>query len=471
MDISKLKSVEVISAASDIASTLMKRNADFLKEAAGVAATTHTRVEEGDEGIEVVKVAPAGNVLSVKLGDDELKEKCKTLNIEWNDAYPERVKQYFASDERVDRHGDIVDQTWKFDDFDNNPLMLFSHEWENYPIGNIIERKVEKKKDKDYDGPALALSALFATKETSERADQVFRLVHAGFMKAGSVGFFPGEVIVVSDEKERAELGLGRWGVILSKNSLVEWSPCSVPANPGALLRSMKMAEARKAVQPEDLLIYREVIRLGLIQHRADTKTWKELDHDIVGFWKSLFPDSKIRAIEAKNIDDSVLPPESRTSPTLPPAPAGGSTKDLIAGEFYSFDEGGKTVVARCQRAKSSGSLILPGTSRSIECTGEAPGGVFRVYEKTETGFKASDEFVLRAISTVKLAGDTPVVNTIEPDVRDRLDSLEEKIDKLIASGEGKKQTENDPKGDPEPEQETDVSKVTSILRKANKSA
>ena len=42
----------------------------------------------------------------------------------WDEKYAERVIPWWASDERVDRQGDIVLQNWKFDDYQNNPLML-----------------------------------------------------------------------------------------------------------------------------------------------------------------------------------------------------------------------------------------------------------------------------------------------------------------------------------------------------------
>lgn len=310
IDLSEVKSAVTVTAADEIAAMLADRDKEFQKANANVQlALTHTTLRETDDGMAVQK-------RSAQMGtSDELKdltpEAIKTLavkaGVEWRDDYSGRVKNYWASDARVDRHGDIVEQSWLFDDFVENPLLLSGHEWHKPPIGAVIEQGVKQRDSKKYTGPALALACLFAAQDTYAWADTCFRLVKAGFMRTGSVGMYPGEIIYVENEDERKKLGLGRWGVIMRNNSLVEFSAVTVPANVGAHLRSVDLKSAKTAVQPGDISILREIVRLGMRDQHRSTKAWRDTDVELRDFWAVLHPDAKKTLPDATDIDTSVL--------------------------------------------------------------------------------------------------------------------------------------------------------------------
>ena len=153
-----------------------------------------------------------------------LRTAAEGCGLPWEDGYENRVIPWWASDQRVDRHGDIVEQSWDFGEFDKNPVVLYGHQWESPPIGSVIGKEIRNRRDKDYSGPALRLMPLFATKEQYPAADVIFRLAKARFLRTGSVGFMPGKIIHVDDDDEREELGLGKRGVIYADNSLLELS-------------------------------------------------------------------------------------------------------------------------------------------------------------------------------------------------------------------------------------------------------
>lgn len=231
----------------------------------------------------------------------ELRQLAEARGIPWQDDYADRVIAWWASDERVDRHGDIVRQSWDFQNFDANPIILYGHDWDLPPIGNSLgERIVHRKdatekagkgtKDKPYEGPALQLLPLFATAEQWSWADTVFRLARAKFLRTGSVSFYPGTIIDVQDDDERSEIGLGRRGVIFEDNELLEFTIASVPANVGAhqILSSMRQ---RGLLQPQDIQPIRELVRRQIMRGAGDASEWRERDATMRGIWATIFPE------------------------------------------------------------------------------------------------------------------------------------------------------------------------------------
>ncbi len=131
---------------------------------------------------------------------DRIRELAIAAGISFEEGMEERVQPFWASDERVDRDGDIIRQNWELDEFLKNPIILFGHEWHSAPIGVSLITEVRDRHDDDFQGRALFMLPMFATAEQSGEADRVFRLVRAGFLKTGSVGFFPLEIIMVEDK-------------------------------------------------------------------------------------------------------------------------------------------------------------------------------------------------------------------------------------------------------------------------------
>ena len=128
--------------------------------------------------------------------------------------------EYVLSDETPDRMGDIIQADgWKLDNFKRNPIALFGH-LSSFPIGRWKNLRIE--------GTALRGHLELAPLGTSERIDEIRRLVEAGILKATSVGFRPIKYAALDPEAP--------WdGTRFLEQELVETSLVSVPANPNAL--------------------------------------------------------------------------------------------------------------------------------------------------------------------------------------------------------------------------------------------
>src|SRR5215469_3891233 len=146
---------------------------------------------------------------------------------------PSKVKQHFKthaeevqgmefvlSDETPDRMGDIIIAAgWEMEQFNKNPIALFNHN-ANFPIGRWQNLRV--------DGAALKGHLIMAPKGTSDRIDEIRKLIDAGILKAVSVGFRD----IESEPLDKKDPWGGRR---FTKAELVETSLVSVPANPNAL--------------------------------------------------------------------------------------------------------------------------------------------------------------------------------------------------------------------------------------------
>lgn len=220
---------------------------------------------------------------------DELKAIAQRRNIPWDEAYAERFLASYGSDERVDSHGDIVLQDWDFSKFEKNPAMPFNHQWDGMPLGAHVDWKVVTRSDDDYSGPALWLLSLHATAEQLPFADFVYRMRKANFLRANSVGFYPGIIIDINDEEERARLGLGRWGDILAENVLLENSPTLLGANHGALT-ILNSARDEGLFNKSDIIGLRELNRVSL---QAEPDKWRIEDKRYRQIAQVLFPSSE----------------------------------------------------------------------------------------------------------------------------------------------------------------------------------
>jgi HK97 family phage prohead protease len=150
------------------------------------------------------------------------------------DAAPEsRVIRFVASDETIDRAGDVIKADgWKFENYLKNPVFLWSHERDLLPIGKAVEVAVENG--------ALVMSIEFATAEHNPQAEQVYRLYKDGFLSAVSVGFLPIRWEFVDDESRNL-------GIDFIEQELLELSAVTVPCNPNALMDEQPKAAPKHA--------------------------------------------------------------------------------------------------------------------------------------------------------------------------------------------------------------------------------
>jgi HK97 family phage prohead protease/HK97 family phage major capsid protein len=136
-------------------------------------------------------------------------------------------QEFVLSDETPDRMDDVImADAWDLASFTKNPIALFNHN-SNAPIGKWTNVRVVDKQLRGH----LEL----APAGTSDRIDEIRKLIEAGILRAVSVGFRPKE------SKPRPE---SDYGMFFTKAELVETSLVSVPANPNALAiaKSLKIS-------------------------------------------------------------------------------------------------------------------------------------------------------------------------------------------------------------------------------------
>lgn len=145
-----------------------------------------------------------------------------------------RTVDVIASDETIDSYGDIVEQSWNLERYLANPVVLFAHDSDDLPIGTAENVRVE-------DG-ALRATLRFVSEKANPLAEQVWRSVQEGTLRAVSVGFYPRDV--------RFEMRDGKEVCVLANNELLEISVVPVPANPNAL--AQLRARAAGSHRPEE---------------------------------------------------------------------------------------------------------------------------------------------------------------------------------------------------------------------------
>jgi len=192
--------------------------------------------------------------------------------------------EFVLSDETRDRMSDIImSDGWQLADFKKNPIALFGHS-NSFIIGTWKDVRVENKELRGY----LDL----AEEGTSDRVNEIRRLVNAGILKAVSVGFEP----IESEPLDEKDL----WGGIrFKKQNLVECSIVSVPANPNALAiaKSLNISAAtRELVFAEQGNERSAVTRRGFTGEQAEIKSSN-------GKGRAMSLAQRIIGIEAKLVD------------------------------------------------------------------------------------------------------------------------------------------------------------------------
>ena len=144
----------------------------------------------------------------------------KTINIKEIQTIDEEnfTIDFIFSTADTDRHGDVVDQTtFKFSNFLQNPVVLFSHDHNQPAVGRVEGMSFN---DQGYLQGRIKFAA-----EQYDFARTLWSLYANGFMRAVSIGFMPEEVVSEGD------------GSKLVGNELFEVSLVNVPANARALAK------------------------------------------------------------------------------------------------------------------------------------------------------------------------------------------------------------------------------------------
>ena len=179
---------------------------------------------------------------------------CKPTN-------PERVKRFRASDETIDRDGEVVLlSAWDMTEFVKNPVIMQFHDYRSWPIGKGTACGCMPD--------CMCVDCEFDPPEVDESADLVFRKIQHGTVRTGSVGFEPIEYVTPSRESKAAEL-FERFPSarrIFTRVKLIEFTICPIPANPNAVAMMLgKLYEDRYGAKNVDA---------------APEKTWEQYARD-----------------------------------------------------------------------------------------------------------------------------------------------------------------------------------------------
>jgi Escherichia/Staphylococcus phage prohead protease len=149
-----------------------------------------------------------------------------------------RTIRFVASDETVDRYGDIIRASgWQLTNYTKNGPLLFAHDSRSPPIGTA-KAWVE--------GTRLLADATFLEEGVSEFADEIWRITDAGALKAVSVGFLPFEWNLIRGEPDDSGYAPVT-GYEFTSQELLELSVVPVPANPQALALARSLAREETA--------------------------------------------------------------------------------------------------------------------------------------------------------------------------------------------------------------------------------
>ncbi len=339
-------------------------------------------------GKSALSVVKRGHVALGAPEGETLRALVEQAGFEWSPAFEGRAIAYWASDERVDRRGDIVRQNWNFAEYRKNPIIARAHDWEGPPIGRGIQYEVRSRSDADYAGPALHMVSLFTPATESADAESVFRLVKSGFMTSASVGFFSDKVVDITDPEERKRLGLGRFGFVLDMNRLVELSPVTVPANPGAhVIASMAAAKANGVLRAVDIEFAREIMRRNARRDSQERVVWRDADQMWVRSARAVFADHDFE--DAADIDKALVP-EDRTRSGAVPVSAdlrNGNRDDDRAPAIAARDAA--DIIARVDRLEAASCELLSTVASLLRDVRES---VERIAEKVGAEAPAADD-------------------------------------------------------------------------------
>ena len=199
----------------------------------------------------------------------------------------ERTRSYVFSDESVDRMGDVILQSgWDLSNYKENPVILWGHNSYAPPIGTASKVRTARVDGKK----ALVGNITFATEDVNPEADLIYRMVEAGIVKTGSVGFRPQELRYGEDvtAKERTKYGLSPNGMIYVKQDLLEHSLVSIPANPRAVELGLKDMVGKGIISEQRAASFLEV---HPVTEEAALERARASVHSFIDMAKNLTPE------------------------------------------------------------------------------------------------------------------------------------------------------------------------------------
>lgn len=185
----------------------------------------------------------------VTVAIEECRKLCAAVGLDYLSGYEGRVVEHVITDETVDRYGDIIRAKgvdYKTN-YKKNPTIQNAHDYKSPPIGKSIKIWYDKEESN------VKSWGLYYDDRIDKTgiSDVIFKFIVAGAMPACSVGFVPLETSRPTSKEEREEIGLGDYGVEYLKIDLLEYSPCSIGANPNTLQNTI-VDSIRKGVFTKD---------------------------------------------------------------------------------------------------------------------------------------------------------------------------------------------------------------------------
>jgi HK97 family phage prohead protease len=136
--------------------------------------------------------------------------------------------KFIISTEAQDRSGEAIKVNgWELERFQKNPIVLWSHSYDDLPIGKAISLT------KDVENGKLIAEGIFAS---HQKAQDIRRLYEEKILTATSVGFIPKEY----DQENNK---------IITKAELLEFSIVPVPCNPEALSELSENLGQKKMIE------------------------------------------------------------------------------------------------------------------------------------------------------------------------------------------------------------------------------
>ncbi|MBW1673996.1 MAG: HK97 family phage prohead protease [Deltaproteobacteria bacterium] len=175
------------------------------------------------------------------------------------EVHDDRTATFVASDDSVDRYGDVIDaKGWDVKDFNKNPQFLFGHNSQSLPIGKVLKTWVS--------GNQFKAKVTFLPAGMDEFADKCFELLKGGFLNAVSVGFMPVKREPIYDDEGRYK------GSHFLKQSLLELSLVPIPANSNAVqvARSFNLS-----TKDYDLLFAHDSVDKAVANSRTEIENLK----------------------------------------------------------------------------------------------------------------------------------------------------------------------------------------------------
>ncbi len=141
--------------------------------------------------------------------------------------------RFTISSPAIDRMNDsIAIEGWRLANFRRNPIVLFSHDSSELPIGRSPAVWIEELK--------LKATVTLAPSAANPLAERVRKMIDGRFLVACSVGFIP---ITWEFTKDPAR----PFGITFLEQELLEWSLTAVGANPEALIDFGQAGKSRAA--------------------------------------------------------------------------------------------------------------------------------------------------------------------------------------------------------------------------------